>query len=136
MFTNLLIDFYFNVNNFIFHLVSFWIHTPLWIFFTLIGRRASTSKGQVQRSHSIPLVLKFYVLIMIYFRVTFMEIQNLFQYICLVLVFLTFWYFFYFVKFVCGEMLASRLWKSLLFLTYSSWAFSWVFFMRFAVIWI
>ena len=46
-----------------------------------------------------------------------MEIWNLFEYIYLGLVFITFWYFFYFVKFVCGEMLASRLWKSLLFLT-------------------
>ena len=42
----------------------------------------------------------------------------------MVLVFVTFWYFFYFVKFVCGEMLASKLWKSLLFLTHSSWVFS------------
>ena len=62
-----------------------------------------------------------------------MEIWYLFEYIYLVLVFVIFRYFFYFVKFLYDEMLASRLWKSLLFLTHSSWAFSC---MRFAVIWI
>ena len=50
--------------------------------------------------------------------------------------FVTFWYFFYFVKFVCSEILALRFWKSLLFLTHSSWAFSGVFCMCLAVIWI
>ena len=54
----------------------------------------------------------------------------------MVLALVTFWYFFNFIKFVYGEMFASRLWKSLLFLTHSSWAFSWVFCMYFAVIWI
>ena len=38
----------------------------------------------------------------------------------MVFVFVIFWYFYHLVKFVCGEMLASRLWNSLLFLTHSS----------------
>ena len=127
MFTNSLINFYSDVHNFIFpvhfifHLIFIFIHTPSWhffFFFRLIGCRANKSQGQVQRSHYIPLVLKFYVLISIYFRATFMEIWNLFEYIYLFLVFQTFWYFFYFVQFVCSEMLASRLWKNLLFLTH------------------
>ena len=47
-----------------------------------------------------------------------MEIWIFFENIYLVLVFQTFWYFFYFIQFACGEMLASRLWKNLLFLTH------------------
>ena len=62
-----------------------------------------------------------------------MEIWNLFEYIYLLLVSVTFWCFFYFVKL---KMLASRLWKSLLSLTHSSLAFSWEFFIHFSVIWI
>ena len=42
--------------------------------FRSIGRRLNKSKDQVQRSHSIPLVLIFYVLLLIYFFATFMEI--------------------------------------------------------------
>ena len=52
---------------------------------------------------------------------------NLFGYICLVLDFVTFWYFSYFVKFICCEMPALRLWKSLLLLAHSIWAFACVF---------
>ena len=132
MFTNLLINFYSNVYNFIFLLIFISIHTPSWqFFFRLIGRRANKSGGQVQRSHSVPLVLKFYILILIYFN---RLLWKSFWIYFLVLVFVTFLYFFYFVNFVCGEMLPSRLCKSLLFLTHSSWAFSWVFCIRFAVI--
>ena len=129
MFTNLLINFYFNVHNFRLPFTSYFISFLSEFilhhgnFFRLIGPRANKSQGQVQRSHSIPLVVEFYVLILIYFRAIFMEIWNLFEYIYLVLIFVTFWYF------------ASRLWKSLLFLTHTSWAFAWVFCMRFAVIW-
>ena len=117
----------------IFHLIFISSHTPSWQFY--LGRRANESKGQVQRSHSIPLIPRFYVLMLIYFRATFTEIWNLFEYIYLVLVFITLWYLFYFVKFVCREMLASRLWKSLLFSTHSSWAISWVFWICCDVIW-
>ena len=72
------INFYFNVHNFIFHLISFLsqlilITAYFFYFFRLIDRRANKSLGQVQRSHSIPLVFKFYVLILICFRATFME---------------------------------------------------------------
>ena len=71
------INFYFDVHTFIFHLISFiifiWIHSHHGNFlFKLIGRRANKLSDQVQRSHSIPLAFKFYVLILIYFRVTFM----------------------------------------------------------------
>ena len=72
----LLINFYFNVQSFIF-LFYFILHLnsySIMHFFKLIVRRANKSKGQVQRSHSIILVIKFCVLILIYFRVTFMEI--------------------------------------------------------------
>ena len=79
-----------------------------------------------------PLFLSF-VLILFYFRATVMKIWSIFEYIYLLLLFVRFWYFFHFVKF---EMLASRLWKSLLFLTHPSWDFSWVFCMPFSVIWI
>ena len=70
---------------------------------------------------------------LIYSRATFMEIFfNIFIWFwfsylwnlawCLVLV--TFRYFFFSVKSEWSGMLASRLWKSLLFLTHSSWALS------------
>ena len=90
-------------------------------------------EGQVQWCHSILLVLKFHVLILIYFRAPFMEI---FSNIFIWFLFCNFLIFLLFVKFVCSEMLASRFWKSLLFLTHSSWAFSGLFFMCLAVIWI
>ena len=74
---------------------------------------------------------------MIYFRVLSIEPSFsifiwfwFFAFVGFVLVFgfcNFFIYFFYFGKFKCGGMLASRLWKSLLFLTHSSQAFSWVF---------
>ena len=50
--------------------------------------------------------------------------------------FVTFWDSFYFVKFECGGMLASFLWKRLIFLIYSSWTFSWVFCRGFIVIYV
>ena len=50
--------------------------------------------------------------------------------------FLIFLLSFILLKFECGGMLALCLWKSLLFLTHSIWAFPWVFCMCFTVIWI
>ena len=89
--------FYFNVHNFMFHLIFISIHIYhgnffffLFIFFRSIGSRANKSQGQVQRSHSILLVFKFYVLILIYFRPNFMEIfLNIFI-----------WFFFFFLNFL------------------------------------
>ena len=80
--------------------------------------------------------LGFEVLILIYFRVFFIEtfFSIFFWFFFFVFVgfvlclgFVTFLYFFYFGEFECGGMLTSRLWKNLLFLTHSSQAFSWVF---------
>ena len=51
----------------------------------------------------------------------------------LVFGFVTISYFLFFIKFKCGGMLASRLWKSLLFSIESSWVFSWVFYMSFSI---
>ena len=64
------------LSQFILIMAIFYFLIYLFIYlFRLISRRAKKSQDQVQRSHySIPLVFKFYVLILIYFRVTFMEI--------------------------------------------------------------
>ena len=82
-----ILTFYFNVHNFIFHLIFISIHIHHGNFFFLFiyliihlihfrstGCRANKSQGQVQQSHSVPLVFKFYDLILIYFRANFMEI--------------------------------------------------------------
>ena len=75
---------------------------------------------------------------MIYFTLIFMETFFsifvwiwFFVFVDFVFDFVTFWYLFYFVKCKCGRMFASPLWKSLLFLTHSSWRFSWVFYLVF-----
>ena len=88
--------------------------TGNWCHDMFIGQRTNRSYGQVKRSHSIPLVLKFYVLILIYFRAIFIEIffrfwSFVFVGFVLVFSFVNFWYFFYFAKFKCDEMLGSRL---------------------------
>ena len=60
------------------------------------------------------------------FRVIFIEIFYIYLVLVFVFVFVEFtlvfgfWYLFYFVKFECRGMLASRLWKSLLFVTHST----------------
>ena len=81
------------------------------------------------------MVHKFYISILIYFRVSFWIFKSFWIYL-FGFSFLTFWYFFYLVKFVCGETLPSRLWKSFLFLSHSSRAWSWVVCIRFAITWI
>ena len=76
----LLINFYFYVLNSIFYLIFISIHfscqvsLPWQGFFRLKGRRANKSSDDVQRSRSILIqVLKFYVLVLIFVRATFME---------------------------------------------------------------
>ena len=71
--------------------------------FRLIGRRTKKWGSQIQRSHSIPFVLTFYVLILVYYRAKFMEIFLLYLFgfgfsylwnLSWCLAFVTFWYFF------------------------------------------
>ena len=64
-------------------------HGNFTFFFRLIGCMANKLQGQVQWPLFIPLVFKFYVLILIYFRGTFLQ-KIFFEYIYLVLVLVTF----------------------------------------------
>ena len=58
-----------------FHSSHFYLSSySSWHLFQVNSRRDNKSQRQVQRSHFIPLVFKFYVLVFIYFRATFMEI--------------------------------------------------------------
>ena len=126
---NFIFDFYF-----IFHFIKL-LHHGIFL-------QVNRSQGQVQHSHSIPSVFGTNI---DSFRRDFYG--NLLNYIYLVLVFCicridlvfglpTSWYFLHFVRLECGGMLALILCKSLIFLTQSSWVFSWVFCRHFIVIWI
>ena len=105
MFSNQLPN-YFHLHNFILHFISFFISFSsqfistvkffyhgitlfiyLFIYFVcrLIGCRANNLQRQIQWSHYISLVFKFYALILTCFRATFMEI--------LLNIFLWFWFF-------------------------------------------
>ena len=96
--------------------------------------------GRRVKSNGLIMFPWFYVLILIYFRVifiaTFFSIIFWLRFVVfagfvLVFGFCNFLYFFYFVKSEFGGMNSAGLWKNLLFLTHSSYAFSWLFCMAF-----